>query len=267
VTNVDGIATGVPRRTAVACGVVLAGAAAGCARYGGRAAPPTDAPPAVGNTGVVLGEASAVPVGGGTVFKEQKVVVTQPAKGEFKGFSAVCTHQGCVVAEVADGTINCGCHGSKFGVEDGAVKAGPATKPLPAQEVSVAADGKLTTGPAQNAPQTTPQTTEPQTETSAAAAAPPPGLASTADIPVGGGKVFEADGVVVTQPKTGEFKAFSAVCTHQGCTVATITGGTINCPCHGSKFKVADGSVAKGPASKPLPPRTVTVTGDQISVS
>lgn len=81
--------------------------------------------------------AADVPVGGGVVLGEQKIVVTQPAEGEFKAFSAICTHQGCPVGEVADGTIVCPCHGSQFSVEDGSVVNGPATSPLEAIEVAV----------------------------------------------------------------------------------------------------------------------------------
>jgi Rieske Fe-S protein len=69
---------------------------------------------------------------------------------------------------------------------------------------------------------------------------------------------------VVTQPTKGEFKGFSAVCTHQGCTVNEVAGGTINCPCHGSKFDVTDGSVTAGPAPKPLEYKSVKVEGGQI---
>ncbi|QIP87189.1 Rieske (2Fe-2S) protein [Streptomyces sp. Tu 2975] len=96
---------------------------------------------------------------------------------------------------------------------------------------------------------------------------PAPGgeeLARTADIPVGGGKVFADKKIVVTQPESGEFKAFSAVCTHQGCTVANVSDGTINCLCHGSKFGLADAAVEAGPATKPLPPERITVSGDSI---
>ncbi|MDQ4009602.1 MAG: Rieske (2Fe-2S) protein [Actinomycetota bacterium] len=92
-------------------------------------------------------------------------------------------------------------------------------------------------------------------------------LASTADIPVGGGEVFADQNVVVTQPQAGTFKAFSAVCTHQGCTVSQVAAGTINCPCHGSKFAIADGSVVDGPASSPLEERRVTVSGDAIQLA
>ena len=66
---------------------------------------------------------------------------------------------------------------------------------------------------------------------------------------------------VITQPKKGEFKAFSAICTHQGCIVAAVTT-TINCPCHGSKYSITDGSVVNPPAPKPLPPKTIKVDGD-----
>jgi Rieske Fe-S protein len=87
------------------------------------------------------------------------------------------------------------------------------------------------------------------------------------DIHVGGGAIYPEQGVVVTQPAAGQFKAFSAVCTHMGCTVARIDGGKIICPCHGSQYNIADGSVAQGPATRPLAPKTATVTGDTITVS
>ncbi|WP_037571795.1 Rieske (2Fe-2S) protein [Phaeacidiphilus oryzae] len=86
------------------------------------------------------------------------------------------------------------------------------------------------------------------------------------EIPVGGGRIFAGQKVVVTQPSKGEYKAFSAVCTHQGCTVNEVSGGVISCPCHGSQFKVADGSVANGPATKPLPPVKVAVAGGKVVV-
>ncbi|MBB6348503.1 QcrA and Rieske domain-containing protein [Nonomuraea muscovyensis] len=89
-------------------------------------------------------------------------------------------------------------------------------------------------------------------------------LAETADIPSGGGKVFESQKVVVVQTQSGDFKAFTAVCTHAGCTVASVSNGTINCPCHGSKFKIEDGSVAAGPAEQPLEEKKIKVDGDRI---
>src|SRR5215471_14430925 len=92
-------------------------------------------------------------------------------------------------------------------------------------------------------------------------------LAQVSDIPVGGGRIFAERQVVVTQPQAGTFKAFSAVCTHQGCTVAEVKGGTINCPCHGSRFRIADGSVANGPAARPLPAVDVTVDGGAIRLA
>ncbi|WP_433429726.1 Rieske (2Fe-2S) protein [Nonomuraea sp. CA-141351] len=92
-------------------------------------------------------------------------------------------------------------------------------------------------------------------------------LAKTADIPVGGGTVFKDQKIVVTQPTSGEFKAFSAVCTHNGCTVGNVSDGVIVCPCHGSKFAIADGSVKDGPADKPLPAQQIKVEGDQITLA
>ncbi|MEU9230480.1 Rieske (2Fe-2S) protein [Streptomyces massasporeus] len=92
-------------------------------------------------------------------------------------------------------------------------------------------------------------------------------LANIDEIPVGGGKIFKDEKVVVTQPEPGQFKAFSAICTHQGCTVATVSDGTIDCPCHGSKFRVADGAVAHGPATQPLPAEKITVEGNSVRLT
>jgi Rieske Fe-S protein len=90
--------------------------------------------------------------------------------------------------------------------------------------------------------------------------------AKAADIPIGSGKVFPDAQTVITQPKKGEFKAFSAVCTHQGCLVDAVTT-TINCPCHGSTYSITDGAVVNPPAPKPLPPKTIKVSGDTLTVT
>lgn len=102
--------------------------------------------------------------------------------------------------------------------------------------------------------------------------APPDGdgevLVSTGDVEVGGGVIL--GDVVVTQPSDGEFKGFSAICTHQGCTVASISDGTINCPCHGSRFSIEDGSVVQAAtglsadSQSPLPEVSIVVDGDAI---
>ena len=89
-------------------------------------------------------------------------------------------------------------------------------------------------------------------------------LTTVAKVPAGGGVVLSGAGVVVTKDKAGTIHAFSATCTHQGCRVASVSGGTINCPCHGSRFNAATGAVVQGPATRPLPPVAVTVQGDQI---
>jgi Rieske Fe-S protein len=86
-------------------------------------------------------------------------------------------------------------------------------------------------------------------------------IAKTADVPVGSGVIV--DEIVVTQPSAGVFKGFSAKCTHKGCIVDKVADGTIDCPCHGSKFNL-DGTVAKGPADKPLPAENISVQGDSI---
>jgi Rieske Fe-S protein len=89
----------------------------------------------------------------------------------------------------------------------------------------------------------------------------------TANVPVGGGEILTDQKVVVTQPTAGTFKAFTAVCTHQGCLVSSISNGLILCPCHGSKFSIVDGSVQAGPAPAPLAAVPFTVSGSTITVS
>jgi Rieske Fe-S protein len=114
----------------------------------------------------------------------------------------------------------------------------------------------LDTANAQPANDTTPKNSEPQPGTP---------LATPADIPVGGGKIFPDQKLVVTQPTAGTFRCFTAICTHAGCVVGEVAEGTINCPCHGSRFKLADGSVAAGPAKKALAAIPIKVTDDAIS--
>jgi Rieske Fe-S protein len=95
----------------------------------------------------------------------------------------------------------------------------------------------------------------------------PVGLGASSAIPVGGGKIFDTQLVVVTQPTAGNFKCFSAVCTHMGCVVGSVVDGTIDCPCHGSKYSITDGAVVRGPAPKPLPVKPITVTGGQVTLN
>jgi len=89
-------------------------------------------------------------------------------------------------------------------------------------------------------------------------------LTTTAQVPDGGGRIIDGKNIVVTQPEAGSFKAFTAVCTHQGCIVSTVSGGTINCPCHGSRFSIKDGSVVNGPATQPLAAIAIKVEGTSI---
>lgn len=122
--------------TGAAAGLAVTGALpllAACGAGGGGSSADSSPPPA----GTKLGPVSGIPVGGGQVFPHDKVVVTQPSQGVYKGFSAVCTHAGCLVDKVADGTITCPCHLSQFSVSDGSVQGGPAPKPLPEVKIKV----------------------------------------------------------------------------------------------------------------------------------
>ncbi len=107
-----------------------------------------------------------------------------------------------------------------------------------------------------------PPATEPATQPPPASAtkrpapkkpAGPPALVKLDDVPVGGGVVLGDQKVVVTRDQAGKASAFSAVCTHQGCLVASVAAGTIDCPCHGSKFDAGTGEPVAGPAQSPLP--------------
>ena len=139
-----------------AAGVAAVGAVAACGGATPAAAPPTTgsgltpqpettagpgAPVGNGAAGTKLGPAAAVPVGGGVVYQDLEVVVTQPTAGRFEGLSAVCTHTGCIVDQVAAGLIECPCHGSRYHL-DGTVAQGPAPRALTQRPVTVV-DGTI----------------------------------------------------------------------------------------------------------------------------
>lgn len=141
-------------RRGVLRGVAVSGMALPVlAACGGDADPGTtsEGGPAGGGTsgGGASVATSEVPVGGGTIVKdadENVFVVTQPAEGEFKAFSGICTHQKCPVTEVAGDEIICRCHGSRYAVADGSVVGGPAPAPLAEVTATVEGDEVVVTG-------------------------------------------------------------------------------------------------------------------------
>lgn len=125
---------------ATGTGLVALPVLAACGSDGSQQAVTSEAPKA----GTALVKTADVPVGGCAVVPDHKTVVTQPSEGEFKAFSAVCTHEGCLVSSSSEGVIPCRCHGSEFALTDGAALAGPADQALPEVAVEVR-DGVVTT--------------------------------------------------------------------------------------------------------------------------
>jgi Rieske Fe-S protein len=133
------------RRAVLVAGAGAVGALSGCQVYGEESGQPEPPPPPVASGGepVVVATTDQVPVGGGYISEEFELVVTQPTEGDFRAFSAICTHQQCVVTGVSEGTIDCDCHGSKFSIEDGSVVQAASglspeeQDPLPAATVTV----------------------------------------------------------------------------------------------------------------------------------
>jgi Rieske Fe-S protein len=156
-----------------------------------------------------------------------------------------CLDRRCVLAAAAAGVtaLLTGC--STYGQTASAPADPPSAAPAPAASAGTAA-------------------ASPGGTSQAAGGAGAQGIAALADVPVGGGTVLADAKIVLTQPTAGVVRAYSAVCTHAGCTVADVASGTINCPCHGSRFAIADGSVVGGPAPRPLAAVAVRVDGDRI---
>ena len=119
-----------------ACG---AGSSTGPSSSGGASTSDTPA------AGTSVGKSADVPVGSGKIFADQKVVVTQLVAGDFKAYSAVCTHQGCIVSSIDKSEIHCACHGSAYSIKDGSVVTGPATTALASKTVTDK-NGTLTLG-------------------------------------------------------------------------------------------------------------------------
>jgi len=130
------------------------------------------------------------------------------------------------------------------------------------------AAGGAVAGCAGPPPPPAPPTTAPDSQVAHPTASGSAGtkLGPASDVPVGGGTVFESLEVVVTQPTAGRFVGLTAVCTHTGCIVDKVVDGLIECPCHGSRYRL-DGTVAHGPAPRALPARPVTVVDGSIVLS
>jgi nitrite reductase/ring-hydroxylating ferredoxin subunit len=138
-----------------------------------------------------------------------------------------------------------------------------------AETTAPTTSARASSAPPSSAPaSSSPPVASPSASASASksAAAPSGPSVATSQVPVGGGVILPDADYVITQPTAGKFKAFSKICTHQQCVLASVEGGTINCGCHGSKFSIEDGSVLSPPASSPLPESDVTVSGARVVV-
>jgi Rieske Fe-S protein len=131
------------------CGGACAAALTACGGGRGSAPPPaanpapppsTPAPPSPSATAPASAAVSTIPIGGGTIFPDYRLVVTRPAAGDLRAFTAICTHDGCMLTAVTDATIVCPCHGSRFAITDGAVVHGPALRGLTPRTIEVQGD-------------------------------------------------------------------------------------------------------------------------------
>ena len=133
------------RRSVIAgAGIAVVAGAAGFAWFAVAAPKPTAGAGPVGGTPTTSGGSptelaavATIPENGGVVLPDQKVVLTRETGDKVHCFSAVCTHQGCLVTQVSAGQISCPCHGSTFDATTGAVVNGPAPGPLAAVPVTV----------------------------------------------------------------------------------------------------------------------------------
>lgn len=137
---------GIPRRRLLLGAGIVGAALAGCStapvdfdsnEEGTKIVGGEVPSPSPGTGGILLAATTAIPVGGGMIFPDDNMLVTQPTAGQFKGFYAYCTHLACMLDKIADGKIYCPCHGSTFSVTDGAALTGPATQPLPPVPIKV----------------------------------------------------------------------------------------------------------------------------------
>ena len=119
-----------------------------------------------------------------------------------------------------------------------------------------------TSAPASRSPTAAATSSKPSAST-----APEGPSVATSKVPIGGGVILENADYVVTQPSKGSYKAFSKICTHQGCPVAAVENGVIHCNCHGSEYSIKDGSVTNPPAPKALAEAKTAVFQGKVYVT
>jgi nitrite reductase/ring-hydroxylating ferredoxin subunit len=195
-------------------------------------------PAAFGNE-INLGRITQIKRRTAKVFRARtsRILVYRRTARKFSGFIASCPSDkvNLTAANVRGGRITCPTDRSVFNAATGRRISGPATSGLEKVRIKIVNGFLVATigaagGPVANQ------------------------LVESSKVPVGGGiKVESSAGVLmVVQPTRGNFAAFSAICTHQGCEVSRATSQAIICTCHDSRFSTTNGDVISGPAGRPL---------------
>jgi len=198
---------------------------------------------------ISLGKATDIKVGAAKLFTiaGSRILVFRSSTSKYTGLIASCPHDATnlLTSHVKSSTVTCPKDKSAFSASTGKRISGPSTKSMRTVPIKVTNGFLIATLAAAATASPTP------TPSNSAAGEE---IVKSARVPVGGGiKVGSKRGeIMVVQPTTGSFAAFSVICNHGGCAVSRATATAIICTCHGSEFSTANGSVTEGPATKPL---------------
>ncbi len=189
-----------------------------------------------------LGASNSIKVGSARIFSSgsNRILVYRQATNKFLAYRAACPNDSTAFAlsNIRGTRVTCSTDRRAFNLTTGRAASG--NQRLEVVRLRVSNGFLLATVAAATAAPS-------PTQTSAA-------LIAASRVPVGSGvKVSSSVGsLMIVQPRTGVYRAFSAVCTHAGCEVTEVTASQMVCTCHDSAFSTTDGSVLGGPARQPL---------------